>query len=135
MRKTTACILFALPLFFSLCSKDKGAAEIRAYLNEVHDELIEYEKNMLRAQNGEEAAAAITAHYSKLLKFAERSMLLDEKYPEAAKADELSKQGDEIAALTAEVDKKTAPVLDKYMGHPAVLEALYKMIDGLQKKP
>ncbi|MCL2025425.1 MAG: hypothetical protein FWG92_01300 [Leptospirales bacterium] len=117
-------ILLGLSLIFVSCSK-KGESELRALINEMHDELIEYKKNMVRAVNAKEVADEIIRHNRKLIKFADALKQLGEKYPELNDEKYVEKYLN--LTLIEEVYMEINPIREKYMGEPEVQEAYQKL--------
>ena len=128
--KNTIIILFSILLIFVSCSKNKGEAEIRAAVNEMHDELIEYEKNMLRAANSKEVADEMIRHYRKMAEIADVFKKLGEKYPELNDEKYMGKYKNE--ALVEEVDKKVNTVREKYDDEPEVANVWGKILNEIQ---
>ena len=122
--KGVMIILFGISLVFVSCSK-KGETGLRALINEMHDELIEYKKNMTRAVNAKEVADEVIRHNRKLIEFADALNELGEKYPELNDEKYVKKYQNE--ALIEEVGREVSPVLEKYMGEPEIQDAYQKM--------
>jgi len=130
--KSAPIILFGISLILTSCLKD-GESELRAVVNEMHDELIEYGKNMVRAANSKEVADEIVRHNRKLIEFADVLRKLGEKYP--ALNNENYRKKYQNDALIEEINKKVNPVLEKYSGESEVLEAYQKIIEEMQVEP
>ncbi|MCL1912187.1 MAG: hypothetical protein FWG13_08275 [Leptospirales bacterium] len=126
-------ILFGVSLIFISCSKSKGEgeAEVRAVINEMRDELIEYEKNMTRAANAQEVANEIRRHSRKMVKFANALKMLGEKYPDLNNEKYTKSRIND--ALIEEVNSNVDPVLDKYGGEPEIAGVYAEILKEMQQ--
>jgi len=131
--RNAVIILSGVLLFFASCSKKEGESELRAVINEMHDELIEYEKNMTRAASAKEVADEIVRHYRKMAEFADTLKQIGEKYPGLNNEKYAKKYTNED--LIEEVNKKVNPVLEKYGGESEVSEAYWKVVEEIKVNP
>ena len=130
--KGLVILLFCLSLIFVSCLK-KGESEIRAAINEMHNELVKYGNNMTRAASSKEVADEIKRYYRRMAELADTFKKLSEKYPELNNENFVEKYKND--ALINEVNEKVNLVLEKYSNEPEVADAYSEVVKEMQVDP
>jgi hypothetical protein len=127
MRKALLILFYVIILFFSACSRHDRYDDVRAYVNEMAAYQIEYARKMAGSKRAREVAAAIEDYAERMVAFADRGRILQERFPEIRdnnEPDELKPCFDRLRNAADRVSSETAPVFQKYLADPVVLKAI-----------